>query len=74
MGPFDLGGRAYRTLAVLSLGGVAVLVWIGVQPPNEKALLATVIQSAVLLAAWWLGVRRVFRGPPVVAKNPGDAA
>ena len=69
MGPFDLRGPAYRTLAVLSLGGVAVLVWIGVQPPNEKALIATLAQSGVLLAAWWLGVRRIFRGPPVVAKR-----
>lgn len=66
MGPWSLGGRVYRTLATLSVGGVAVLVWIGVQPPNEKALTATVALAAVLLAAWWLGVRRVFRGPPSV--------
>lgn len=67
MGPWRLGGGAYRTLAVLSLGGVAVVVWIGVQPPNEKALAATLALAAVLLAAWWLGVRRIFRGPPGVA-------
>lgn len=65
MGPWNLGGRVYRALAALSVAGVALLVWIGVQPPNEKALAATLGLAAVLLAAWWLGVRRVFRGPPV---------
>lgn len=69
MGPWNLGGRAYRTLGVLSLAGVAVLVWIGVQPPNEKALTATLGLAAVLLVAWWLGVRRVFRGPPGIATS-----
>ena len=32
--------------------------------PNEKAL-TVVLATTVLLAAWWLGVRRRFRGPPV---------
>ena len=39
-----------------------VLVWIGVQPPNEKALTVTLAAVALLAAAWWLGVRRRFRG------------
>jgi hypothetical protein len=37
-----------------------------VQPPNEKALTVVLATSAVLLAAWWLGVRRRFRGPPTI--------
>jgi amino acid transporter len=67
MGPFNLGRRLYRVLAVTALLGVAVVFWIGVQPPNEKALTATLGLAALLLGAWWLGVRRVFRGPPVTA-------
>jgi amino acid transporter len=66
-GPFNLGARLYRLLGVASLLGVAVLFWIGVQPPNEKALTATLAMAALLLGAWWLGVRRVFRGPPVTS-------
>jgi amino acid transporter len=64
-GPFHLGGTVYRSLAVMSVGGAALLVWIGVQPPNQKALTVLLATSGVLLAAWWLGVRRRFRGPPV---------
>jgi LPXTG-motif cell wall-anchored protein len=43
-----------------------LLVWIGVQPPNEKALTATLAALALLAAAWWLAVRRRFEGPPAV--------
>ena len=66
MGPFDLGRRLYRALALVSLAGVMLLVWIGVQPPNEKALTVTLAVVALLGAAWWLGVRRHFRGPPAM--------
>jgi amino acid transporter len=67
MGPFSLGVRPYKALAVVSLAGVAVLVWIGVQPPNEKALWVTAGTTALLAASWWMGVRRSFRGPPATA-------
>ena len=68
-GPFDLGATLYRTLAVVSVLGAALLVWIGVQPPNEKALSVVLATTAVLLAAWWLGVRRRFGGPPVMSAS-----
>jgi amino acid transporter len=67
MGPFNLGATLYKGLAVVSVLGVLLLVWIGVQPPNDKALTVTVAASALLAASWWLGVRKVFRGPPVMS-------
>jgi len=67
MGPFNLGAPLYRSLAVISVAGVALLIWIGVQPPNDKALTVTAATIALLVAAWWLGVRKVFRGPPVMS-------
>ena len=64
-GPFHLGGPLYKSLGVVAVLGAALLVWIGVQPPNEKALTVVLAMAALLLAAWWLGIRRRFRGPPV---------
>ncbi len=63
-GPFDLGRRLYTGLGVVALAGTLVLVWIGVQPPNDRALGATAAALVLLCAAWWLGVRHRFRGPP----------
>jgi hypothetical protein len=73
-GPFDLGPALFRTLAVVAVAGVAVLVWIGVQPPNEKALTVTLATAIILFAAWWTGVRRLFPGPPVGVASSGGPA
>ena len=67
MGPFTLKEPTFKTLAVISVFGVLVLVWIGVQPPNQKALFVTLSAIVLLVAGWWLGVRKVFRGPPVMS-------
>lgn len=67
MGPFDLGARWYRPLAAASVSGALVVVWIGVQPPNDKALTVLLAATSALLAAWWLGIRSRFRGPPVLS-------
>jgi len=79
MGPFDLGPRLYRVLAAVSIAGVLVLVWIGVQPPNDKALSVLAVASGVLVAGWWGIARRRFPGPPVTSiasrdyKGPSNA-
>jgi amino acid transporter len=67
MGPFDLGGTAFKLLAIVSVLGVLLLVWIGVQPPNDKALTVTLATVALLAVTWRLGVRRVFAGPPAMS-------
>jgi hypothetical protein len=64
MGPFALGRAAYRALAAASTLGVLLVIWISVQPPNGRALIVTGATLAVLVAAWWLGIRKTFRGPP----------
>ena len=81
MGPFNLGRHAYRALAATSVLGAGLVVWIGVQPPNEKALSVLGAAGLILLGAWWLGVRRRFKGPPVTsltlphrAAAPADVA
>ena len=54
MGPFALGRSAYRALAAAATLGVLLVIWISVQPPNERALIVTGATLAVLVAAWWL--------------------
>ena len=66
MGPWRLG-RLYRPLAALSVAGGLGLVVIGVQPPNERALLVVGGLAGVLLLAWFGGERRRFPGPPLPA-------
>jgi amino acid transporter len=64
MGPFSLGRTMFRVLAVICVLGVLILIWIGIQPPNEKALWVTAITFALITILWWSGIRKVFRGPP----------
>jgi amino acid transporter len=73
MGPFKLGRTPFRILAIISILGVLLLIWIGVQPPNQKALTVTAAAFALLAIVWWSGVRKFFRGPPSTgfARQPG---
>jgi amino acid transporter len=75
MGPFNLGAGVFKSLAVVAVAGVLVLVWIGVQPPNDQVLTVTLVAVGVLTVAWWAGVRRVFKGPPVtsIAAEPATS-
>jgi amino acid transporter len=74
MGPFDLGATLYKLLAIVSVCFVGLIVWIGVQPPNDLALNALLGAVVVLSLAWWLGVRKVFKGPPVMSIASSAAA
>jgi amino acid transporter len=67
MGPFSLGRNLFRSLGVISVLGVLLLIWIGIQPPNEKALWVTSITVALITILWWSGIRKVFRGPPLTS-------
>lgn len=64
MGPFCLGPILFKMLAIISIFGVLLLIWIGIQPPNEKALWVTAITLVLITALWWSGIRKVFHGPP----------
>lgn len=62
-GPWTLG-RAYRPVAAICVAGCALILYIGVQPPNDQAL-GILGGSLLLAAAIWLGFeRRRFPGPP----------
>ena len=64
MGPFQIGGW-YRVLSALCALGCLLLIGIGIQPPNDKALWI-VLGTLCLTAVIWFGFeRRRFKGPPV---------
>ena len=64
MGPFDLKGW-YPVIAVVCIAGCVVLIYIGVQPPNDQAL-KVIIGSAIVALVFWFGLeRKRFAGPPI---------
>jgi amino acid transporter len=63
MGPWSLG-RWYRPVAVLCLVGCSVIIFVGVQPPNEKALSIVLAGLVGALAIWFGFERKRFVGPP----------
>ncbi|MCF3947695.1 amino acid permease [Acidiphilium sp. AL] len=63
-GPFRLGALS-KPFAVLTILGVLVLIYIGIQPPNN-ILISYGIGLVVLMVVLWFGVARTrFPGPPV---------
>lgn len=63
-GPFRLGALS-KPLAVLTVLGVLVLIYIGIQPPND-ILISYGLGLIVLMLVLWFGVARTrFPGPPV---------
>ena len=73
MGSFNLGSTLYRLTGVISVLGVLALIYAGIQPPNEKALPVIAVTSVLLLAAWHLGVKKRFAGPPHIASKATSA-
>ncbi len=63
MGPWHLG-RWFRPLAWASVAGCLILVGIGVQPPNERAIWVVGGMAVVLGLVWIGGERSRFPGPP----------
>jgi len=67
-GPFKLGALS-KPIAILSLLGTLVVIFVGIQPPNNL-LISYGIGLIILMLVLWFGVARTrFPGPPI-----GDAA
>ena len=68
MGEWNIGRASYSLFAVLSVLAMALIFFLGVQPPNALALRVT-LGFLVLAAVIWLGFERHrFKGPPVGAE------
>ena len=65
MGPWDIGIPLYRLFAVLSVLGMALIIYIAVQPPNDKVLWITLVFLVITAIIWVLFENKRFRGPPI---------
>jgi amino acid transporter len=57
MGPFDMGAGWFKTLGVVSIAGVALVIYAGIQPPNDPALPVTAGAVVLLVIAWFAGIK-----------------
>lgn len=64
MGPWTLGDT-FRPVAVLCIIGCCVLIFAGIQPPNDKALWITAGAFALTAIIWFASERKNFQGPPM---------
>ncbi len=62
-GPFSLGGASIP-VALLAIIGCAILIFVGVQPPQERVGYLVVGMIIVMLILWFAFVRNQFQGPP----------
>jgi amino acid transporter len=65
MGPWNLGVGTYKLLAVVAILAMALMFYIGIQPPNDWALEITLGFVALALVIWVVFENRRFQGPPI---------
>jgi amino acid transporter len=63
-GPFDLKALS-KPVAVLAVIGGGILIWVGVQPPNEKVGYLILGLVVALIVLWFAMERKRFQGPPM---------
>jgi amino acid transporter len=63
-GPFRLGVWS-KPFAILTILGVVVLIYIGLQPPNDILVNYSLGLLALLVVGWFGFERRRFAGPPM---------
>ncbi len=63
MGPWTIG-KWFQPVAALCIVICALLIFIGVQPPNDKALGVTAGALVATAVVWFAYERRRFQGPP----------
>lgn len=63
-GPWALSTGTYKLVTVLSVIGMAIILFIAVAPPNERVLYVVVGFLVLALLVWVLVENRRFEGPP----------
>ncbi len=63
-GPWAMSAGVYKLVTLLSVGGMGVILFIAVAPPNERVLYVVLGFIALALLLWVLVENRRFEGPP----------
>ncbi len=74
MGPWDLG-VAFPAVAVICILVEILILYIGVQPPNDKALNIIGIFLIITAIVWYGMEKKRFQGPPIgdmIAKRQAE--
>ncbi|MBW9055453.1 amino acid permease [Rhizobium mesosinicum] len=77
MGPWNMGIGLYKVVAVLGILSMALIFYIGIQPPNDWALEITVGFLVLTAIVWFAFESRRFKGPPIgeaIAKRQAEIA
>ena len=75
-GPFRLGALS-KPLAVISVVGVFILAYIGIQPPNDIVINYALGLLVLLIVGWFGYAKKHFPGPPIgaeIAKRQAEIA
>jgi len=63
-GPWAMSAGVYKLVTLLSVVGMAVILFIAIAPPNERVLYVVLGFIALALIMWFAVERRRFEGPP----------
>ncbi len=64
-GPWAMSAGLYKLVTVLSVVGMAVILFIAIAPPNERVLWVVLGFIALALVVWVAFENRRFQGPPI---------
>ena len=67
-GPWAMSAGVYKLVTVLSVVGMAVILFIAVAPPNERVLWVVAGFIVLALVVWFGFENRRFQGPPTGAR------
>jgi len=76
-GPWNIGGGVYRVMGVLATLGMLLIIYIAIQPPNDKVFGVTVGFIILAIVIWFAVETRRFKGPPIgdmIAQRKADIA
>jgi len=64
-GPWDLGAGLFKLVALLAVLGMVLIIYIAIQPPNDKVLYVTLGFIVLSVILWVVFENRRFEGPPI---------